>query len=58
MDLGSAGEAAVGVGNITIGVMVHLDGEGAGFHASRNPITRTSTRGMKRWPYLKEMLPA
>ena len=55
---GSAGAAAGEVGDIGIGVMVHLDGEGAGFHPSRNLITRTSIRGMKRWPYSKKMPPA
>jgi hypothetical protein len=53
---GLARAAGVEVGDIGIGVMVHLDGEGLGFHLSRNPITRTFTRGMKRWPYSKKML--
>lgn len=48
MDPGSGEAVAAGDGNIGIGVMVDLDGDGAGFHASKNPITRTSTRGMKR----------
>jgi hypothetical protein len=53
----SAGADAVEVGNIGIGVMVNADGAGAGFHALRSPITRTSIRRMKRWPYSKKKPP-
>lgn len=57
LDPGSGEAVAAEDGNIGIGAMVDLDGHGAGFHALRNPITRSSIRGMKRWPYSKKRPP-
>jgi hypothetical protein len=56
-DPGSGEAVPAGHGDNGIGVMVDRSGDGAGFRALRNPITRTSIRGMKRWPYSEKRPP-
>jgi hypothetical protein len=51
-----AGEVVAADGAVGVGALEQVDGGGAGFRASRNPIMKPSIPGMRRWPSSKKRL--